>query len=112
MILLDTNSVIRLLTGHLRAEPLTGTDQRLYLSQVVLLEVQFLAEFGRLYVVPGHSVAKMADDPRRPLDSPASEFLFRTALDIGWARDPFDWLLAAHAKCRRWRVATGDRRFV
>ena len=112
MILLDTNAVIWLLTGHRRAEPLTGTDQRLYLSPVVLLELQFLAEVGRLSVVPGHSVAKVADDPRWQLDSPASEFLFRTALDIGWTRDPFDRLLAAHARCRRWRIATGDRRFV
>jgi len=51
----------------------------------------------------------LADDPRWTLDSPSSEVLFRNAADVDWTRDPFDRLLVAHARCRRLRMATGDR---
>jgi len=30
------------------------------------------------------------------------------ALDLSWTRDPFDRLIAAHARLRGWRLATAD----
>ncbi len=66
-------------------------------------------EAGRLGEVPGSGVVDLAEDQRWLLDSPSSAALFRSALALGWARDPFDRLLAAHALHRRWRLATGDR---
>jgi predicted nucleic acid-binding protein len=32
----------------------------------------------------------------------------RARCDVGWTRDPFDRLLAAHAQVRRWKLATAD----
>jgi len=107
--LLDTNAVIWMLTGHPRARPLMDAG-RLYVSPVCLLELQFLLEVGRLSAIPGRFIDELATDPRWWLDSPASEALFAAARAISWTRDPFDRLLVGHARCRRWVLATGDRR--
>jgi PIN domain nuclease of toxin-antitoxin system len=110
MILLDTNAVLWILAAHERAVPLRESAGRLYLSPVVLLELKFLVEAGRLRELPGRTVLSLTEDQRWSLDSPASDVLFRWALDLEWTRDPFDRLIVAHARYRRWRLATGDRR--
>ena len=109
MILLGTNAILWLLAAHPRAEPLVRQEVRLYVSPVSLLEMKYLVEVGRLHVAEGRSVEAVVEDPRWQLDSPASDVLFKTAMDLDWTRDPFDRLLAAHAQCRGWRLASGDR---
>lgn len=109
MILLDTNAVIWALAEDPRAAGLLASGRSLRISPVSLLEMRFLVEVGRLDPVPGHSVEEIVDDPRWDLDSPSSARLFTAALDLEWTRDPFDRLLVAHARYRRWRLATGDR---
>jgi PIN domain nuclease of toxin-antitoxin system len=105
MILLDTNAVIWILTGHKRAQHLITPGQRLYASPVSMLEMQFLSEVGRL---PRETIAMAVNDSRWTLDSPSSSVLFQAALTLEWTRDPFDRLIVAHARCRRWKLATGD----
>jgi PIN domain nuclease of toxin-antitoxin system len=112
MILLDTNALLWLLVGHRRGAPLVATKERLYASPVTLLELKFLAEAGRLRLVRETALEEVSADSRWQLDSPASDLLFRTALEVEWTRDPFDRLIVAHARCRRWRLATGDRRIL
>ena len=109
MILLDTNAVLWALAGSPRAAPLTTLGPSLRLSPVSLLEISFLVEVGKIELIAGRSVAEIADDARWQLDSPSSGRLFTAALDLDWTRDPFDRLLVAHARYRRWRFATGDR---
>jgi PIN domain nuclease of toxin-antitoxin system len=109
LILLDTNAVLWALAEHPRASPLLSAGHQLRLSPVSLLEVRLLVEVGRLGLVPDRSVAEIAEDSRWKLDSPASARLFAAAFDLDWTRDPFDRLLVAHARYRRWRLATGDR---
>jgi PIN domain nuclease of toxin-antitoxin system len=46
------------------------------------------------------------------LDDPPATPWFEAALDLGWTRDPFDRLLVAHARLRRWRLATADDRLL
>lgn len=109
MILLDTNAVIWLLNHHPRCLPVVEQRVRLYISPVTLLELKYLFESGRLELIWGGALESLANDPRWVLDNPGSHELFRAALDIEWTRDPFDRLLVAHAKTRRFRFATGDR---
>lgn len=109
MIVLDTNALLWLHTGHARARRLQTTSERLYVSPVSLLELTFLEEAGKLRLVPGSTIDDVAADRRWQVDSPATDVLFRAAIDHDWTRDPFDRLIAAHAACRRWRLATGDR---
>ena len=56
-----------------------------------------------------NDVAALADDDRWLLDDPPAAAWFETATHLGWTRDPFDRLLAAHAQFRGWKLATGDR---
>lgn len=107
MILLDTHALIWLAKGHRRARPLQALP-RLYLSPATVLELQFLAETGRVRFAGGASPTFLADDDRWRLDEPPTGKWFATACDIQWTRDPFDRLLVAHARFRGWRLATAD----
>ncbi len=107
MILLDTNAAIWLERGHRRARPLLKLV-RLNLSPASLLELQFLVETGKLEFAGKASSAHMADSPRWRFDEPPAGSWFSKAIEIGWTRDPFDRLLVAHARLRRWKIATSD----
>jgi PIN domain nuclease of toxin-antitoxin system len=107
VILLDTNALIWLDQGHPRATPLVRGARRLYISPATLLELQFLHESGRVRLPKGDSQALAVDD-RWTLDDPPAATWFAAALDLSWTRDPFDRLIAAHARLRGWRLASGD----
>lgn len=111
MILLDTNALLWATLGHARAAPLFGRE-RLYVSPVAILELKFLEEVGRLTPISGRTIDDIGRSGPWIVDSPASDALFSAAMDLGWTRDPFDRLIVAHARCRRWRLATGDRRLI
>jgi PIN domain nuclease of toxin-antitoxin system len=107
VILLDTHAAIWLVQGHRRARPLEDLP-RLYLSPATVLELQFLAEVGRVRFADQVSATTLAADERWRLDDPPSVRWFAAACDVGWTRDPFDRLLAAHARLRGWKLATAD----
>jgi predicted nucleic acid-binding protein len=108
VILLDTNAVLYLLSAHRRARPLAAHLGRLGFSPMVLLELQFLAETGRGRFTSGSPAAAVRNDPRWSVDDPPLDGVVTRALDVGWTRDPFDRLIAAHALYRGWRLATSD----
>jgi PIN domain nuclease of toxin-antitoxin system len=107
VILLDTHAAIWLAQGHRRAAPLQRFP-RLYLSPISLLEIQFLSEAGRLRLARGRSRGVLADDERWQVDEPPALKWCAAACELAWTRDPFDRLIAAHARIRRWRLATAD----
>lgn len=108
VILLDTNAVLWLDRGHPRSRPLARFAGRVYISPASVLELQLLAEAGRVRLRKGAAAATLARDSRWLLDSPPSAAWFEEACAASWARDPFDRLLVAHARHRGWRLATGD----
>jgi PIN domain nuclease of toxin-antitoxin system len=107
VILLDTNALIWLDQGHRRTREFLRGSRRLYISPASLLELQFLAEAGRIRLRTA-GVSEIAEDARWALDDPPAAAWFAKALALGWTRDPFDRLLVAHARLRGWRLATGD----
>lgn len=107
VILLDTHAAIWLAQGHRRARPLERLP-RLHLSPASVLEVQYLVEIGRIRLGTGAAAERLQDDPRWRLDEPAAGRWFAEACELEWTRDPFDRLLAAHARLRGWRLATAD----
>lgn len=108
MILLDTNALLWLEADHPRARALGKSKARLYASPASLLEVQFLAELGRVRLKGVASARELADGARWKLDEPPSRGWFDEAHDLPWTRDPFDRLIVAHARARRWKLATSD----
>ena len=107
MILLDTNAIIWLHQRHRRTKALEK-NVTLYASPASLLELQTLVEAGRLRLRSGYSVEELIGDARWLLDDPPAADWFSQAVGVGWARDPFDRLIVAHAELRGWRLATGD----
>ena len=106
MILLDTNALIWIDRGHPRATALRRSAA-LYVSPATVLELQVLAEAGRIRLRSG-SVRSVLDDDRWIIDDPPAIEWFERSCDLSWARDPFDRLIVAHALLRRWRIATAD----
>jgi len=108
VILLDTNAVIWLHDRHRRAAKLEREARPLYVSPATVLELQVLTESGRLNLRGGATPQQLLADDRWAQDDPAAGAWFESALEIGWTRDLFDRLLVAHARFRRWRLATAD----
>ncbi|MGH9360993.1 MAG: type II toxin-antitoxin system VapC family toxin [Thermoanaerobaculia bacterium] len=77
-------------------------------SPVSLLEIQLLEEIGRIEVDSRALEARLAEDARFVVDEVPLLALIRAALDLGWTRDPFDRLLAAHSTTRRLPLCTTD----
>lgn len=107
MILLDTHAAIWVARGHRRATTLLR-HPRMYVSPVSLLEIQFLADVGRLKGVSARPATAFAADPRWFIDEPPAAKWFLAACEYAWTRDPFDRLIAAHARVRGWKLATAD----
>jgi len=107
VILLDTHAAIWIVQRHRRVRPLERFP-RIYLSPASLLEIQFLIEIGRLRLSEGHAPSELAGDDRWRVDEPPSVSWFAAACELSWTRDPFDRLLAAHARVRGWKLATAD----
>ena len=108
MILLDTHALIWLHEGHARAAGLRRNGRSLYISPISVLELQVLTESGRMRLRRGTTARVLVADDRWAEDDPPSADWFDAALDISWTRDVFDRLLVAHARLRRWRLATAD----
>ena len=107
MILLDTHAAIWLVQGHRRARPLARYAS-LHFSPASLLEMQVLIEAGRIRLAASSTLDRFRDDERFRLDEPPAGKWFSAACELTWTRDPFDRLIVAHARVRRWRLATAD----
>jgi len=99
---LDTHTAIRLAQGRIRA---VGRDAvrlihraDLLISPMVLLELEYLAEIGRLTVPAKDILRKLEHELGLKLcDLPFAE-VAKAALDEKWARDAFDRMIVAQAK--------------
>lgn len=78
-------------------------------SPASFLEIQFLAEVGRLEVRQPGFMEAVSRDPRFVVDEVPLTALIAHALPLSWTRDPFDRLLAAHSTARRVPLCTLDR---
>lgn len=98
---LDTHAVIRLAHGHARV----GRDAaqliaraELLISPMVLLELEYLYEIGRLTLPAKDILRKLEHELGLHLcDLPFAE-VARAALDEKWTRDAFDRIIVAQAK--------------
>ena len=106
MILLDTNAVIWLDQNHRRARPLARSASRLLVSPATLLELQMLDELGTLRLRTG--LRGVIESDRWQIDEPPALQWFERSAEESWTRDPFDRLIVAHARVRRFKLASGD----
>jgi PIN domain nuclease of toxin-antitoxin system len=110
-LLLDTHFLIWLLLGSKRLAKFPWLDRHRPwgVSPVSFLEIQFLAEVGRLSVRNPEFTNAVMEDTRFTVDDIPLATIVRHALPLDWTRDPFDRLLVAHSSARRVAFCTTDR---
>jgi PIN domain nuclease of toxin-antitoxin system len=110
-LLLDTHFLIWLVLGSKRLAEFPWIDRyRPWgVSPVSFLEIQFLAEVGRLFVRNPEFMTAVMEDARFTVDDISLVTVVRHALRLDWTRDPFDRLLVAHSSARRVALCTLDR---
>ena len=111
--LLDTHFLIWILgqSQRLKRYPWLRNYQPWGISPVSLFELQILAETGRIKLTP-NLVDTIATDARFVIDEIPTMTLVRKALDLGWTKDPFDRLIAAHSLARRIPLCSVDSHIV
>jgi PIN domain nuclease of toxin-antitoxin system len=111
-LLLDTHFLLWTVLDSHRLEEFPWLDayRPWGISPVSLLEIQFLAEVGRLEVEQPGFYRAVASDPRFVVDEAPLAALVEKTLTLSWTRDPFDRLLAAHSEARRVPLCSLDRR--
>jgi PIN domain nuclease of toxin-antitoxin system len=109
--LLDTHFVLWIITGadRLRSFPWIDRYRPWGVSPVSLLEIQYLAEIGRIEIQNPRFTDALVEDPRFVIDEIPLVPLMRRAIELTWTRDPFDRLIAAHSSIRRLPLCTTDR---
>ena len=110
-VLLDTHFLVwlTLASKRLAEFPWLNRYRPWGISPVSLLEIQYLAEIGKLSVNNPKFTQTVVNDPRFVVDDIGIETLVSQALTLTWTRDPFDRLLAAHSMARRVPLCTTDR---
>jgi PIN domain nuclease of toxin-antitoxin system len=109
-VLLDTHFLIWLVLGLKRLAEFPWVDRHRPwgISPISFLEIEFLAETGRLSVSNPEFTRAVMDDPRFTVDDIPLATLIRHALGLTWTRDPFDRMLVAHSLARRVPLCTVD----
>ncbi|MBN2498974.1 MAG: PIN domain-containing protein [Deltaproteobacteria bacterium] len=110
-LLLDTHFVIWIVLGSRRLVeyPWLERYRPWGISPVSLLEIQYLAEVGRLEAQNPELTDALLTDPRFVVDELPLLALIKNAIPVQWTRDPFDRLLAAHSRARRVALCSVDR---
>jgi PIN domain nuclease of toxin-antitoxin system len=84
-------------------------NAELRLSPMVVLELAFLREIGRLIVEPAAIVEELAAEVGAVVSADPFERVVTAALDLTWTRDPFDRLIVATAATHDAPLVTRDR---
>ena len=110
-VLLDTHFLIWLLleSKRLAKFPWLVRHRPWGVSPVSLLEIEFLAEVGRLSVKNPEFTTNVMNDSRFIIDDLPLQTIINHALRLTWTRDPFDRLLVGHSSARRIPFCTMDR---
>jgi PIN domain nuclease of toxin-antitoxin system len=108
---LDTHVAVWLAAGDKRRlRPIQRRLARasLFVSPVVLVELELLREIGRIRAPIADVLAILTDDHGVAEASGDLRDIVGYARLLGWTRDPFDRLIVAHAQASRAVLLTAD----
>lgn len=113
MLFLDTHAVVWLYAGLTEKFSPRGTElieaEPLFISPMVLLEIQYLKEVGRITT----DAALVIETLRHSIGLELCPLPFARvaieALSETWTRDPFDRLIVAQARARQAPLLTLDQ---
>jgi PIN domain nuclease of toxin-antitoxin system len=99
---LDTNVVLRLGQGNLKRISSTARDvlqsADLFISPMVLIELEYLHEIGRVRLGARDVLRKLSQEIGLTVCDLSFPSVAEAALDEKWTRDPFDRAIVAQAK--------------
>ena len=110
---LDTHVTLWLYSGETerlsrRAANLINRE-RVGVSPVVLLELQYLREIGRVAAVPRAIIMDLKQRLGLAIEDRSLETVMERALGLAWTRDVFDRLIVAQAALDDAELVTSDR---
>ena len=112
MIYLDTHVVVWLYAGEI--DRFTGKvcelieQNEIVISSIVLLELQYLKEIGRLEVEPGVIFENLASTIALTTCNIPFGRIISESLTQSWTRDPFDRIIVANAIAQDSLLITKD----
>jgi PIN domain nuclease of toxin-antitoxin system len=111
---LDTHVVVWLYRGDLDLLSRPARDeiqnQDLLISPMVLLELEYLHEIGRLKPRASQVLAALANETALAVCRLPFSAVVQDALNEKWARDPFDRLIVAQARANGASLVTRDEK--
>lgn len=112
MIHLDTHALVWLYQGRVEAFPKrllrTIGTRRPLISPMVRLELGLLHQIGRLLVPPEEIIEGLRATADLRVAESSFDRVAAIACGLGWTRDPFDRLIAAHALADDLPLVTKD----
>lgn len=113
MIFIDTNVIVRLYNGDLdllsvNAKKIINNND-IFISPMVILELEYLYEIKKVNDNAKNVVEYLAEKINLQVDECGFAEIMEYALREAWTRDPFDRIIAAHAKMRNALLVSADR---
>ena len=110
---LDTHIAVWLYSGQIerlsrRAASLINREQ-VGVSPIVLLELQYLREIGRVTALPKAIIMDLRRRLGLAVENRSLETVAERALGLAWTRDVFDRLIVAQAALDNAELVTSDR---
>lgn len=108
---IDTHVAVWLVSGEkLRLRPVQAQLRRsaLFMSPVVLLEMEVLREIGRIRAPVADVMEILKDDHGIEEATGDLRTVVQQARLLGWTKDPFDRLIVAHALASGALLLTAD----
>ena len=114
---LDTHIVIWLREKTLhklsqKARDCIENADLIMVSAMVVLELKYLYEIGRIYEEPRHIISDLADMIDLKVDQHSFYDCVSEALHVTWARDAFDRLIVANAMVVAAPLLTKDQKIL
>ena len=111
---LDTHVVVWLFSGELeklsnRAKELIESSE-LFVSPMVVLELEFLYEIGRLTYRHDRILSSLAESIDLKVSDLSFASIAKISTTLNWTRDPFDRIIVAHAQCSQKNLLSRDRK--
>ncbi len=113
MIYLDTHVVAWLYAGTVELIPKNIqrliSEKTLFISPMVVLELQYLFEIGRVSEEGNSVVHDLMNRIGLKICDLSFETVIQYALEQNWTRDPFDRIIVAQASVRSLELVTKDQ---
>jgi PIN domain nuclease of toxin-antitoxin system len=83
-------------------------EDDVFVSPMVILELQYLYEIGRLKQGAEIITTKLKSDLGLTVSEDSFARVITSAVDENWTRDPFDRIIVGQARCANARLVTKD----